>query len=134
MDSARPLLFGSREREVSLLRRSVDVGVVLLATPIVLAVVLALVAVVKLDSPGPAFYRNARLGAGGRRFGMWKLRTMVADAEARKEEIGPYCAIRFKKVALGLLDKVHIVFLSECMFWVRESILTTKSTKNTKKS
>ena len=87
MDSARPLLVGSRGREVSQFRRSVDIGVVLLATPIVLPVVLLLVAVVKLDSPGPAFYRNERLGAGGRRFGMWKLRTMVADAETRKEEL-----------------------------------------------
>ena len=88
MDSARrPLLFGQRGREVSLLRRSVDVAVVLLASPIVLPVVLILVAVVKLDSPGAAFYRNERLGAGGRRFGMWKLRTMVADAETRKAEL-----------------------------------------------
>ena len=39
---------------------------------------------IKLDSPGPIFYRQVRVGTGGRPLVIRKLRTMVADAE--KEE------------------------------------------------
>ncbi len=54
------------------------VGVVLL-TPL-----LALLALlVKAEDGGPVFFRQERVGYRGRRFRMWKFRTMVPDAEAR---------------------------------------------------
>jgi sugar transferase (PEP-CTERM system associated) len=47
------------------------------------APVLAIVAVlIKLDSKGPVFYSQERVGAGGRTFRMMKFRTMRTDAEA----------------------------------------------------
>jgi lipopolysaccharide/colanic/teichoic acid biosynthesis glycosyltransferase len=36
---------------------------------------------IKLDSPGPVFYRGARIGKDGEPFKIYKLRTMVADAD-----------------------------------------------------
>jgi exopolysaccharide biosynthesis polyprenyl glycosylphosphotransferase len=42
---------------------------------------LAAAAAIKLTSPGPAVFRQERVGKGGRRFTIYKLRTMVADAE-----------------------------------------------------
>ncbi len=52
------------------------------------APLLALLALaVKLDSRGPAFLRQERLGRGGRRFRCLKLRTMVVDAEERLAEV-----------------------------------------------
>jgi lipopolysaccharide/colanic/teichoic acid biosynthesis glycosyltransferase len=39
---------------------------------------------IKLDSRGPVFLRQERIGRGGRRFRLVKLRTMVVDAEARR--------------------------------------------------
>ena len=38
---------------------------------------------VKATSPGPVFYRAARLGKGGKPFKIWKFRSMYADADAR---------------------------------------------------
>ena len=44
-------------------------------------------ALVKLDSPGPVIFRQRRVGRDGRVFPMLKFRTMVADAERRKEDL-----------------------------------------------
>jgi lipopolysaccharide/colanic/teichoic acid biosynthesis glycosyltransferase/GT2 family glycosyltransferase len=44
-------------------------------------------AAIKLDSPGPVFFIQERVGLGGRRFRMVKLRTMVPDAEARLKAV-----------------------------------------------
>lgn len=53
-------------------------GLLLLALPMV-AIALA----VRLDSPGPVFFRQLRVGRHGRLFRIHKFRTMVADAERR---------------------------------------------------
>jgi exopolysaccharide biosynthesis polyprenyl glycosylphosphotransferase len=65
-------------------KRAFDVLVAFLAL-VALAPVLAVVGLaVRLNSPGPIFFRQLRVGRGGRRFCMLKFRTMVADAEQRK--------------------------------------------------
>jgi exopolysaccharide biosynthesis polyprenyl glycosylphosphotransferase len=43
--------------------------------------------VIKLDSRGPVFFRQLRVGRHGRRFHMLKFRTMVPDADAMKESL-----------------------------------------------
>ena len=49
---------------------------------IVLSPLLVLVGImIKLDSPGPIFYRGIRAGKGGKTFRMLKFRTMCQDAE-----------------------------------------------------
>lgn len=64
------------------LRRGLDLAVgstlLVLAAPVLLAAALA----VRLETPGPVFYRQERVGQGGRVFTLFKLRSMVADAEA----------------------------------------------------
>ena len=47
-----------------------------------LPVILLTIVLVRCTSPGPAIYRQVRLGASGRRFVMYKIRTMVANAES----------------------------------------------------
>jgi len=42
---------------------------------------------IKMDSPGPVFFKQIRIGRNGRRFHLYKFRTMVADAEDRKTEL-----------------------------------------------
>ena len=43
--------------------------------------------VIKLDSPGPVFFRQVRRGADETEFRIFKFRTMSADAELRKAEV-----------------------------------------------
>jgi lipopolysaccharide/colanic/teichoic acid biosynthesis glycosyltransferase len=55
---------------------------------VILAPVLAAIAaLIKLESPGPVFFRQERMGAGGRTFQIFKFRSMSADAEERKGEV-----------------------------------------------
>jgi len=62
-------------------KRSLDIGMSVVML-IVTAPVLAIAALaVRLDSPGPAFFRQARIGKDGREFWMIKLRTMVFDED-----------------------------------------------------
>ena len=66
------------------LKRWLDVAFVALALPIVVPVILVLAAILKLGGSAP-FYSQERVGLGGRTFRLWKLRTMVDDADARLE-------------------------------------------------
>jgi exopolysaccharide biosynthesis polyprenyl glycosylphosphotransferase len=74
-------------RSSTAVKRAMDiagalVGLVLLAP---LGLVVALL--IKLDSPGPVFYRQDRVGRGGRLFRMIKFRSMVNGAHARRAEL-----------------------------------------------
>lgn len=73
-----------------LIKRCFDI-VASAAGLLILAPVFASIAIViKAASPGPVFFRQERCGLNGRRFMLYKFRTMVADAEARLEDILPY--------------------------------------------
>lgn len=55
----------------------------LVALPVILLAAVA----VRVTSPGPAFYGQRRVGLDGQFFTMWKLRSMVVDAEQRMPEL-----------------------------------------------
>lgn len=42
---------------------------------------------IKLDSPGPIFYKQARVGLHGQQFKVWKFRTMVTNADKLQKEL-----------------------------------------------
>jgi exopolysaccharide biosynthesis polyprenyl glycosylphosphotransferase len=42
---------------------------------------------IKIDSPGPVFFRQRRVGLGGRDFMMWKFRSMTHEAEGKRGQI-----------------------------------------------
>jgi len=45
---------------------------------------------IKIDSPGPVFFVQERVGEGGKIFKMIKFRTMIPDAEQRRDEVITY--------------------------------------------
>jgi lipopolysaccharide/colanic/teichoic acid biosynthesis glycosyltransferase len=66
-------------------KRGFDILVTLAVSPIVLMIVGILALLVRLDG-GSAFYRQSRVGKDGKIFALWKLRTMVPNAEQRLQE------------------------------------------------
>jgi lipopolysaccharide/colanic/teichoic acid biosynthesis glycosyltransferase len=50
-------------------------------------VLLLCAAAIRLDTPGPLLFMQQRTGRNGRRFRMWKFRTMVANAEDLKASL-----------------------------------------------
>ena len=69
------------------IKRGIDLALAGFAF-LLLCPVLALVALaVRLDSPGPALFRQERIGLAGERFTMFKFRSMVIDAEERLAEL-----------------------------------------------
>lgn len=68
-----------------ILKRLFDLAFVLFTIPFWLLAMLIIWAAIKLDSPGdPALFIQERTGRSGRRFGMYKFRTMVTNAEELK--------------------------------------------------
>jgi lipopolysaccharide/colanic/teichoic acid biosynthesis glycosyltransferase len=63
-------------------KTSFDVTVSAVLLVVTAPVVFVAAALVRLTSPGPAFYSQVRVGANGRQFVLWKLRTMYHNCEA----------------------------------------------------
>jgi exopolysaccharide biosynthesis polyprenyl glycosylphosphotransferase len=68
-------------------KRTLDVALILLALPFLLPFMALIALVIRLDSPGPALFRQTRVGKHGKLFTCYKFRTMVVDAEQRKAEL-----------------------------------------------
>jgi Undecaprenyl-phosphate glucose phosphotransferase len=66
----------------AVIKRTFDLVFAALGMVLLSPLLLALAVWVRLDSPGPAFYGQERVGVNGRRFRMYKFRTMRTDAEA----------------------------------------------------
>ncbi len=67
------------------LKRLMDLCLCLSVMPFVLPLMGLIAVLVFIDSPGPVFFRQLRTGKGGRRFRMYKFRTMVPNAEELKQ-------------------------------------------------
>jgi exopolysaccharide biosynthesis polyprenyl glycosylphosphotransferase len=68
-------------------KRSFDILVSAVLLIVLLPLLLAIAALIKLSSPGPVFFKQNRVGLGKRRFKMFKFRTMVADAEQQLRKL-----------------------------------------------
>jgi exopolysaccharide biosynthesis polyprenyl glycosylphosphotransferase len=74
-------------RSSRLLKRSMDLVLTMPALALLAPLFAVTALMIKLDSPGPVFFRQVRAGAGQRVFRIWKFRTMAIDADDRKDDV-----------------------------------------------
>jgi exopolysaccharide biosynthesis polyprenyl glycosylphosphotransferase len=89
-------------RSSHLLKRAFDVAagsiVLLLVGPLMAAIAVA----IRLDSKGPVFFRQPRVGRDGRHFQIFKYRSMVTDADEQKDRLR-----ELNEAGLGLFKITH---------------------------
>ena len=76
-------IFGINFRLKRLFDAISSVLILIITSPILLLIAI----LVKKSSPGPIFYKQDRIGLKGRRFQVWKFRTMVANANELQKEL-----------------------------------------------
>jgi exopolysaccharide biosynthesis polyprenyl glycosylphosphotransferase len=99
-------------RSATSLKRALDISVSALALIALLPVLAVCALAIKLDSRGPLFFRQTRVGRDGKRFRLWKFRSMQPDADARKHEVAEL--------------NFHDGASTECMFKIREDPRVTR--------
>lgn len=70
-----------------ILKRLMDIVLGIIGTMAMLLIALFILPIVKIQSPGPLFFSQIRIGKNGRRFKIYKFRSMYTDAEERKKEL-----------------------------------------------
>lgn len=81
-EEVRPYYEILRKKQVSLMaKRGFDVVVSALMLAVLSPVFLVLAVAIKLDSPGPVFYRQVRVTQYGKQFRIFKFRSMVCNAD-----------------------------------------------------
>lgn len=68
-------------------KRCVDIAGAIVGMLITTVVTPFIALAIKINSPGPVFFAQTRIGKNGRRFKMYKFRSMYIDAEERKKEL-----------------------------------------------
>lgn len=81
-------------------KRCADIVGSIVGIVIMLICMIFVAPAIKLDSPGPIFFRQKRVGKGGRYFYIYKFRSMYVDAEERKKELAA------KNEMQGLMFKI----------------------------
>lgn len=69
------------------LKRGIDLVAAMLLLLLLMPVMVAVAILVKMSSPGPIFFRQERAGLNGRRFVLYKFRSMVDNAEAMLQSV-----------------------------------------------
>ena len=70
-----------------LVKRAMDLSISLVMLVILIPFLLGIALLVKFTSPGPVFFIQERMGMNRRKFRLFKFRSMINDAEARKQEL-----------------------------------------------
>ena len=77
------------------IKRMIDICLVLIALPVLIILFIFLALLIRIDTPGPIFYSQKRIGKDGKEFTILKFRTMVANAEqALKEHLHNQTTLR----------------------------------------
>jgi exopolysaccharide biosynthesis polyprenyl glycosylphosphotransferase len=70
-----------------LVKRLVDVGLILLASPVLIPLFVLIALAIRLEGPGPIFYTQRRVGENGRLFNIIKFRSMILNADSLRAEL-----------------------------------------------
>lgn len=91
-----------------IVKRTLDIVASLMMLIVLMVLVPVLAVLIKMDSPGPVFYRQRRIGKDGREFWLYKFRSMVKDAEKRSGAI--WAAKNDSRITRigGFLRQTHI--------------------------
>ena len=100
------------------LKRAFDLIVALPATLLLLPAMAVVALIIKLDSPGPVFFRQTRVGRDGDHFSICKFRTMVDGADAMKPEL-----LDLNEGAAGLFKIADDPRITRSGKWLRRSCL-----------
>jgi lipopolysaccharide/colanic/teichoic acid biosynthesis glycosyltransferase len=77
-----------RGRAYAIAKRALDLALITAMLPVLLPLFLLCALLIKIESPdGPVMFSQVRTGKGGRRFRMYKFRSMVPNAEELKKEL-----------------------------------------------
>ena len=86
MNNDQPLEIAAllaRRRPQLIAKRGMDIAISAAALCVLWPVFLLIALAIVIDDPGPVFYRQVRVGRGGRPFRIFKFRTMVVDADKK---------------------------------------------------
>ena len=84
-----------------LIKRAIDILGGLVGCLITALIFIFLAPAIKLSSPGKIFFAQERIGLNGKKFKMYKFRSMYSDAESRKQEL-----MKQNRVADGMMFKL----------------------------
>lgn len=70
----------------NLAKRVFDVVVASLGLVLISPILASVALAIRIDDPGPAIFRQTRVGRGGKAFTVYKFRSMIVNAEARRDE------------------------------------------------
>ncbi|MDL1870590.1 lipid carrier--UDP-N-acetylgalactosaminyltransferase [Deltaproteobacteria bacterium PRO3] len=79
--------FWRKELYPNYLKRFFDLLLSVLLLPLAIPILAVMYFMIKLDSKGPVLYKSERMGKDGKKFYIYKFRTMVLDAEAKLTEL-----------------------------------------------
>lgn len=81
----------------SKLKRAIDIAGAIVGLGVTAILFFPIAIALKLDSPGPIFFRQTRIGLRGQRFTIWKFRSMVVNAEQLKSQVANQASGHFFK-------------------------------------
>lgn len=88
VDQYRPQQSWIREQSYLVFKRAFDIAACIIALPLLVPLFGLIALLIKLESPnGPVMFTQQRTGKGGKRFPIYKFRTMVPNAEELKKEL-----------------------------------------------
>jgi lipopolysaccharide/colanic/teichoic acid biosynthesis glycosyltransferase/GGDEF domain-containing protein len=100
-------------RRHPLWKRAFDLSVASAVLLFCLPVFLSVAILVKIVSPGPVFFKQVRVGYMGRRFTLWKFRTMHVEHNSSKHRIYMQSLIKNGRPMIKMEDDPSIIFLGK---------------------